>query len=390
MLKRMFSILLVLLMLCSLAPLALAEGEDVPAENGSEVLHEGEASPVPAEEGAEESTPAPEVTAAPEITLKPESTAELEPTPTAEHTLAPVPATPEPSSTPAASQHPQATEAPAADPEPTVTPAPVVLDACVTMGADLTKAQRKAVYTDFGIEEGSVKELLVTNAEERAYLEGLIPDRKIGSVALSCIYIQRLEAGAGLTIRVQNINYCTEEMYKNALTTAGITDAYVMVSAPFPVSGTGALTGAYKAYEDMTGTTLNDLAKAVGAEELVLTGELSEYIGSAEAAQLIGELKTMLDQTQTMTDEEVLGEMDAIAKMYSVSLTDGQKKQVLNLIRKLEGLDSGELQNKLTDLAKTAQGAGKAAETVSKVYESVKGFFASVGSFFSKIFGGKA
>ncbi|MBQ2769907.1 MAG: DUF1002 domain-containing protein [Clostridia bacterium] len=390
MLKRMISILLVLLMLCSLAPLALAEGEDVPAENGSKVLYEGEASPVPAEEGAEESTPLPEVTAAPEATLEPESTAEPEPTPTAEPTLAPVPATPEPSATPAASQDPQAAEAPAADPEPTATPGPAVLDACVTMGADLTKAQRKAVYTDFGIEEGSVKELLVTNAEERAYLEGLIPDRKIGSVALSCIYIQRLEAGAGLTIRVQNINYCTEEMYKNALTTAGITDAYVMVSAPFPVSGTGALTGAYKAYEDMTGTTLNDLAKAVGAEELVLTGELSEYIGSAEAAQLIGELKTMLDQTQTMTDEEVLGEMDAIAKMYSVSLTDGQKKQVLNLIRKLEGLDSGELQNKLTDLAKTAQGAGKAAETVSKVYESVKGFFASVGSFFSKIFGGKA
>jgi len=80
--------------------------------------------------------------------------------------------------------------------------------------------------------------------------------------------------------------------------------------------------------------------------------------------------------------------MENIAKMYNVSLTDGQKKQVLNLIRKLEGLDSGELQSKLTDLAKTAQGAGKAAETVSKVYESVKGFFASVGSFFSKIFGG--
>lgn len=50
-------------------------------------------------------------------------------------------------------------------------------------------------------------------------------------------------------------------MYKNALATAGITDAKVLISAPFPVSGTGALTGIYKAYEDMTGVSLNDLAK---------------------------------------------------------------------------------------------------------------------------------
>ena len=32
-------------------------------------------------------------------------------------------------------------------------------------------------------------------------------------------------------------------MYKNALTTAGITDADVKVTAPFEASGTAALTG---------------------------------------------------------------------------------------------------------------------------------------------------
>lgn len=260
---------------------------------------------------------------------------------------------------------------------------------CVTMGADLTKAQRQAVYTDFGILEGAVTELKVTNAEEREYLEDLVPDKKIGSVALSCIYIQRLEEGTGLSIQVHNINYCTEDMYKNALTTAGINDARVVVSAPFPVSGTGALTGVYKAYEHMTGGSLSSLAKSVGAEELVVTGELAEYIGSAEAAQLIAQLKTMLDQTQAMSDDEVLAEIDKLAKMYNISLTDAQARQVLSLVRKLEGLDATELQNKLASLAKTAQTAGAAKETVSKVYENVKGFFASVGSFLSNVFGKK-
>ena len=179
----------------------------------------------------------------------------------------------------------------------------------VTMGADLTDRQREAVYSDFGIEEGTVTELSVTNDEERSYLEGLVPDGKIGSVALSCIYIKTLSEGSGLSIEIHNINYCTEDMYKNAIATAGIEDARVIVSAPFPVSGTGALTGAYKAYEDITGNSLSSLAKAAGAEELVITGELAEYIGSDDATQMIGELKNMLDKTQGMTDDEVRTEM---------------------------------------------------------------------------------
>ncbi len=281
-------------------------------------------------------------------------------------------------------------QTPTPEQTPAPTSAPLPGEARVTMGADLTKAQRAAVYTDFGVAEGSVPELTVTNAEERAYLEDLVPDRKIGSVALSCIYIQTLPAGSGLQIDIHNINYCTEDMYKNALTTAGITDAKVIVSAPFPVSGTGALTGAYKAYEDMTGNPLSDLAKAVGAEELVVTGELAEYIGSEEAAGLIAELKTMLDATQGMTDAEVLEEITNIAKLYSVSLTTDQAKQVLSLVRKFEGLDAAQLQEKLTGLAKTAQSAGAAAQTVSRVYENVKSFFASVGTFLSGVFGKKA
>ncbi len=259
----------------------------------------------------------------------------------------------------------------------------------VTMGADLTDRQRAAVYADFGIEEGSVTELTVTNAEERSYLEGLVPDGKIGSVALSCIYIKTLAEGAGLTIELHNINYCTEDMYINALTTAGISDAEVIVSAPYPVSGTGALTGAYKAYEDITGNSLSSLAKAAGAEELVVTGELAEYIGSDDATEMINELKSMLDKTQNMTDDEVRAEIKNLADMYNVSLTSAQIEQVLSLVRKLEGLDADQLQNQLVDIAKAAQTANKASEVASQVIDDVKGFFASVGSFFTDVFGSK-
>lgn len=261
---------------------------------------------------------------------------------------------------------------------------------CITLGADLTDEQRVLVLQSFGIKDGdTIKELTVSNDEERLYLKGLVPDEKIGRKALSSIYIEILESGAGMTITTNNINWCTTQMYKNALTTAGITDAKVIVSAPFPVSGTAGLTGAYKAYESITGITLSDIAKSVGVEELIVTGELAEYIGSDEAALLINELKKILDQTQNMTDDQVRSEIRAIADAYNVALTDAQVEQLLKLCRSLEKLDVTALKDRLVQLTKTVESAQKAGTFFSNLGQGIKTFFASVGNFFSKLFGKK-
>lgn len=257
----------------------------------------------------------------------------------------------------------------------------------VTIGANLDEAQITQIYKDFGIERGSVTEIIVTNADERAYLEGIAPERKIGSVALSCIYIKTLEEGEGLNISTNKINWCTSDMYKNALITAGITAAEVKVSAPFDVSGTAALTGIYKAYEDITGTTLSEIAKAIGVEELVTTGELAEYVGSEEATQIVNELKKILDQTQSMTDDEVRAEIRGIAEAYNVSITDAQVEQLLKLCRSLEKLDVKELQDKLLSLTKTLEGAKKVETKLTEFATSIKNFFGKVADFFSRLFG---
>lgn len=263
-------------------------------------------------------------------------------------------------------------------------------EARAVIGANLDQAQVAGVYADFGIERGSVKEIIVTNADEREYLEGLVDEKKIGSVALSCVYIKLLEEGSGLSIEANNINWCTEQMYINALTTAGITDAKVIVSAPFAVSGTAALTGVYKAYEDITGKSLSDLAKLVGVEELVVTGQLAEYIGSEEAAALINELKNILDITESMSDSDVKKEIKKLADQYNVQVTDSQVDQLLGLCRQMEKLDVAELKEKLLSITQTVEKAVSAkqavTDTISTVTEKVTSFFGNVASFFSGLF----
>ena len=218
MLKKSIAIVLTIIFCLGLfVPVAFAEdGDQLPEET---------VTPTPGQTIEPEGTPSPE----PEPTAEPQPSSEPEPT-----------AEPQPSSEPEPTEEPQPTDEPEPTAEPVIIELPVmepnptataempsgagvlVKDQCVTMGADLTAAQRKAVYADFGIPMGSVRELEVTNAEEREYLEGIVPDKKIGTVALSCCFITVLEKGAGLSVKLHNINYCTEKMYINALTTAGV------------------------------------------------------------------------------------------------------------------------------------------------------------------------
>ena len=223
------------------------------------------------------------------------------------------------------------------------TPAYAENQSRTVIGADLTAEQAAEVYKFFGISRGSVIELSMTNAEERTYLEGYVDDEVIGTRSISCVYVELLPEGSGMEVTTSNITWCTGEMYIGALATAGITDAKIIVAAPFEVSGTAALSGVYKAYEDMTGNKLDDIAKLVSTQELTITGELAEEIGSMDSASIVSDLKLMLDETKNMSDEEIIREIELIAQQYNVKLTNTQKNQLLTLCRSLEKLDAESL-----------------------------------------------
>ena len=250
------------------------------------------------------------------------------------------------------------------------------------IGADLEAQQVQDVYNMFGVRRGDVIELTMTNAEERRYLEGYVDDSLIGTRSISCVYVELLPAGSGMSVTTSNITWCTGEMYISALATAGITDAKVIVAAPFEVSGTAALSGVYKAYEDMTGMKLDDLAKAVSTQELTITGDLAKEIGSMDSMSIVNELKLMLNETQKMSDQEIRQAIVEIAGRYNVNLTDTQINQLISLCRSLEGLDPDQLKQRVEEVQGTLQKVSEAktkvvgfAQTVKKVVDSVTGFF---------------
>ena len=260
-------------------------------------------------------------------------------------------------------------------------------DARAVVGADITAEQKTAVYKVFGIDEGSVTELTVTNDEERQYLDGLVDESIIGTKSISCVYIEVLGDGEGLEVSVSNISWCTEDMYVNALVTAGIDNAKLIVTSPVQgISGTAALTGVYKAYEDITGEKLDEIAKLAGTQELVITSELADQIGSYDAVTIVNELKKVLAETVNMTDDEVRAQIRQIAEENNISVSDGQVDQLLSLCRSLEKLDPDQLKAKVEAMQETVKKLAAAQSTIQEIGESMKTFFENVGKFFSKIF----
>jgi uncharacterized protein YpuA (DUF1002 family) len=207
---------------------------------------------------------------------------------------------------------------------------------------------------------------------------------------LSCSSVTLQAEGTGITVEANNITWVTPQMFKSVLITAGIGDALVKVSAPFPVSGTAALAGIYKAYEEAVGTTLDEAAKLLAGEELALTGQLGDILGQDEAAVLIAELKEEVVRQGLNTPEAIRPAIVEGAKQLGIDLSDGQIDMVTNLLLKIieMDLDPKQLAEQVNSLAKTLQNIQKAQEATSDFIGKVQSGWNTVVNWFKGLFGG--
>lgn len=211
----------------------------------------------------------------------------------------------------------------------------------ITLGADLTGPQRTMITSEFGanLGETDIPVIDVTNQEERKYLEGLVPDDVIGNRAISSALVEILPAGQGIKVQARNITWVTNDMYANALATAKVRDARVLVSAPFPVSGTAALTGIFKGFESATGNSLGESNKKIANEELVKTGELGEEIGKDKAAELILLVKEKVAAEGTQDPVRIKQIIINVAGDLNITLTNRQIDDITTLMQRISGLN---------------------------------------------------
>jgi uncharacterized protein YpuA (DUF1002 family) len=239
----------------------------------------------------------------------------------------------------------------------------------ISFGKDLTAEEKQAVVKDFplptDVKLTEIKTLTVTNQEEWQLLKGLVSDEEIGTKAISSVFIEKRESGTGLEIETKNLSLVTPHMIANALATAGVKDAKVVAAAPSLVSGTAALTGIYKSFEELTGTVLTLEAKRTAAEELIKTGNLGEAIGKERAATLLERTKERVIQEKTTDKVEIIKVVEKSAQEQNITLTETQKQEMADLLLKIKQLniDLSSLQNQLKNFRETADEKAPAEET---------------------------
>nr|WP_181742513.1 DUF1002 domain-containing protein [Terrilactibacillus laevilacticus] len=254
-------------------------------------------------------------------------------------------------------------------------------DVIVTLGANLTPSQKDSLLKEMNVDKNNVQIVEVTNQEEHQYLDKYLPKAQIGTRAISSAKITLGQKDSGLSVSTHNINYVSNDMYMNALATAGVKDAEVYVTAPFTVSGTAGLTGLIKAYEVQTGDKIPEKNKQVANEEMVTTANLAKKdgVGKEKAAELITAIKDKIAKNPPKSDQDMQNIIQDAADQTNVKLTNDEMNQLKELFNKMKDLNLNwdqvghqlkSLKDKFHHFANSDEG---------------KGFFAAISAFFAKI-----
>lgn len=205
-----------------------------------------------------------------------------------------------------------------------------------------------------------------------------------------CCYIEPTESGKGVNVRTANLSYVTASMISSTLITAGVKDANVLAAAPFKVSGTGALTGCFKAFEQATGEKLDEDKKELATEEIVTTGKLGDQYSPEIASGMVNDMKADVIKNGTSDKTQIAETINNISNNYNIKLTDDNKAELEALLSKIAEQDY-----KYKDLEKSlnhvAEGLTQQLDElgIDAKTSAPSGILYNIKNFFVNIFDGK-
>ena len=249
----------------------------------------------------------------------------------------------------------------------------------VTLGADLSQSQKDEMLKYFNVTTNDANVLEITSAEEYDALGSVASASQLGNKSISSSYVEPTTSG-GLNITTNNLTWVTDSMIKNALITAGVENAIVKASAPFKVSGTAALTGILKGFENSSaGTKIDEAKKEAANEEIVVTGDLGDKIGQDDATNLINDVKKEVIKEQPSSEKELNKIVDKSVKDYKDQLSEEDIANIKSLMTKINELDLNysSLKDQLNDVTNQLKDKLSSAEA--------QGFFEKIGNFFKDI-----
>ncbi|MCJ7841516.1 DUF1002 domain-containing protein [Lederbergia sp. NSJ-179] len=251
----------------------------------------------------------------------------------------------------------------------------------VVYGETLSDAQKEEVRKLLQVKNpDNVEEIIVTADDLARLIDGNPNSRMFSSAKITL-----QDKGKGLVIKrvtPENITEVTEEMYANAMLTAGVENAIVEVASPVKVTGHSALVGIYKAYE-ARGEKLDKGRMEVANEELDIATELAdkEGLNDEKVSELLTEIKKQIAEQNPVTREEVEQIVEEQLSKMEIQLSPEDRQLLIDLFEKMRSLDIdfGNVKKQLEDISKDIK--NKLEDVVGD-----EGFWDRVSNFFKNLF----
>ena len=248
----------------------------------------------------------------------------------------------------------------------------------VALGADLTGTQKAKVLELLGVTTDELSQdtvVTVTNADEHKYLGTIVDSAQIGTKSISSCKVTAMSKGYGIQVKTHNISYVTADMYENALVTAGMTDAEVVVAAPVSVSGTAALVGAMEAYSKMKGTAVDTESVENALHELVTETNVAQHTGDSDrTTQLIATVKQIIAEKNITDEKDIRDAIADVATQLGISLSESDIDSIVSLMKRLASmnLDADQLTEQAQSIYQKAKDSGLDLE------DDVNSFFSAL------------
>ena len=204
-------------------------------------------------------------------------------------------------------------------------------------GEDLTSEQRAEVSQILGA--GNIADATVSRAELVTALRSAgLPvegsERAISSVLITC-----QPAGDGLRVRTHNIADIPAAAYANALVSAGIADAALVVAAPSGtlMSGETALVGVLRAYAAChPGEALEPDRERLAYDHLGLTARLAAATGAWDrAAAAVLRVTQQVVSSRTPDEASIAAALDQELATEGLPVEPGWRAEAVSVLTQL-------------------------------------------------------
>ena len=163
---------------------------------------------------------------------------------------------------------------------------------------------------------------------------------------------------------------------------------FVMLASPAIASGEPSMEASQEPSMEMPSCSNSEVIVGVlfEAAGMETSANIEDILANMDTAEIATELRSLLDMTQLMTDEQLREQIITLAAAYGYSFTDAELNAIVRIVRSFEPLTVDELQAKLEQIRAGYMTVEEVRDGLSGLGDRLQAFIQKLVELFRSIF----